>query len=104
MLPINETLIHFFNSYGGASRNTTIETYELQDMGRSTRIYNSLTRPMDINSLVANIEGICSEINGEANAYPIVLVDKKSDRSVMLQTSDAIQYYAYRIEVTVHES
>lgn len=104
MLPINETLTHFFNSYGGASRNTTIEIYEFQITDLSSKIYNTLTCPMDINSLIANIEGICTEINGEEKAYPIELVDKNSNQTITLQSSDLLQSYAYRIEVTIHES
>jgi hypothetical protein len=104
MLPINETLTHFFNSYGGASRNTTIEIYEFQTTDLSSKIYNTLTCPMDINSLIANIEGICTDINGEANTYPIELVDKNTDQTITIQSSNALQSYAYRIKVTINES
>ncbi|ETT53892.1 hypothetical protein BSK66_12460 [Paenibacillus odorifer] len=101
MLPINETLAHFFNNYGGASYNTTIEIYELQDMHRAPRIYNTLTRLMDINSFLANIEGICSEIN---DSYPIDVIDMRTGRTITLQPANGLQFFAYRIEVTIHES
>lgn len=101
MQPINETLIHFFNSYGGSSHNTTIETYELRDMEGSPRLFNTLTCPMDINSLIANIDGISSEINDESKGCPIELIDKRTGRSIYLQSSDVRTYLSYRIEVTV---
>lgn len=102
MLPINEALIHFFNNYGGDGHNTTIVTIEFQTTNLSSKIYNNLTCLMDINSLVAYIEGICTDINGEANTYLIELVDKNTDQTITLQSSNALQSYAYRIEVTIH--
>lgn len=59
---------------------------------------------MDINSLIANIEEICTEINGEEKAYPIELVDNNTKQTITIQSSDLLQSYAYRIEVTIHES
>ncbi|WP_020620584.1 hypothetical protein [Paenibacillus daejeonensis] len=103
MLPINETLAHFSNIYGGSSLKWTIEIYELKDFQRTPRLFKApLTSTMDINSFMGNIEAICDDINATANGSLIELIDVRSGRPIQLQTSDVLTYSAFRVEVTVN--
>lgn len=67
MQPFTKTLTHFFTLFTGSEhRNTIINIWESSDFGSTTRLVNTVSGPMDINSLLANIEAIYTEIHADS--------------------------------------